>query len=362
MSGNTFGKIFKITTWGESHGKALGVIIDGCPAGLDLSEDDIQIELNKRKPGKGGVSTIRKETDQVEILSGVFEGKTTGTPISLIIFNKDVDSSKYEELKDIVRPSHADFTFFKKYGFTDWRGGGRASGRETVGRVAAGAIAKKILEKLGISLVSYTLQLGTIKVETIDLKEIDKNPFRCPDKIKAKEMEELVKKTKSQGDSLGGIVEIVVKNVPPGLGEPVFDKISADLAKALMSIGSIKGIEIGDGFKLANMKGSEVNDQFVIKNKQVKNKSNHSGGIQGGISNGEDIILRIVSKPIASISKKQTGVNIKTNEEVEIEITGRHDVSTIPRINHVCEAMVAITVLNHFLRNKSNRLEDLIKK
>ena len=350
MSGNTFGKIFRITTWGESHGKALGVVIDGCPAGLDLNEDDIQIELDKRKPGKGGISTTRKEKDQVEILSGVFEGKTMGTPISLIIFNKDVDSSKYEAIKDIIRPSHADYTYFKKFGFRDWRGGGRASGRETVGRVAAGAIAKKILEKLGMNIISYTKQLGTIKVETVDLKEIEKNQFKCPDKNKAKEMETLVEDLKSQGDSTGGIVEIVAKNVPAGLGEPVFDKLSADLAKALMSIGSIKGVEIGDGFHLANMKGSEANDQFSVKNKKIKALSNHSGGIQGGISNGEEIIIRVVSKPIASISQKQTGVNLKTLEEVDLEITGRHDVSAIPRINPVCEAMVSITILDHFLR------------
>jgi len=359
---NTFGKIFKITTWGESHGKALGVVIDGCPASLVLSENDIQIELNKRRPGKGGVSTSRNEKDQVEILSGIFEGKTTGTPISLIIYNKDIDSSKYEELKDIFRPSHADMTYQEKYGLRDWRGGGRSSGRETVSRVAAGAIAKKILKKLKVEIQSYTIQLGTITVDEVDLKEIDNNPFKCPSAQKAKEMENLVTKLKKDGDSIGGIVEILVKNVPLGLGEPVFDKISADLAKGLMSIGSIKGIEIGDGFKLAGMKGSEANDQLSIKNKKIQANSNHSGGIQGGITNGQDLIIRVVSKPIASISKKQVAVDFKKKEEVEISIEGRHDVSAIPRINPVCESMVALTLIDHLLRRKLNKLDNLIKK
>ncbi|NHI92679.1 MAG: chorismate synthase [Candidatus Lokiarchaeota archaeon] len=359
MTGNTFGTIFKITTWGESHGKALGVIIDGCPAGLELNEIDIQMELDKRKPKKIGTSTTREEKDQVEILSGVFEGKTIGSPISLIIFNKDIDSSKYESIKDIIRPSHADFTFIEKYGIRDWRGGGRSSGRETVSRVAGGAIAKKILKKLGINIISYTIQFGTIKVDKIDLKEIDNNPFKCPNKIKAKEMEELVNNLKQEGDSTGGIVEIMVQNIPIGLGEPVFDKLSADLAKALMSIGSIKGVEIGDGFQLASMKGSEANDEFIFKNKKIGVKTNHSGGIQGGISNGADIILRVVSKPIASISKKQSTVNIKTLEKTELEIQGRHDISAIPRINAVCEAMVAICILDHYLRLSSSKIGNI---
>ncbi|MHA1786161.1 MAG: chorismate synthase [Candidatus Helarchaeota archaeon] len=359
MAGNTFGTIFKITTWGESHGEALGVIIDGCPARLELNESDIQVELDKRRPGNNIISSPRKEKDQVKILSGVFEGKTTGTPISLIIFNKDVDSSKYENIKDIFRPSHADFTYFKKYGIRDWRGGGRASGRETVARVAAGAVAKKILSKLGIQIISYTIQLGNVSVDQIDLNEIDMNPFKCPDKRKAKEMETLVKQIKEEGDSIGGIIEILVKNVPLGLGEPVFDKLSADLAKGLMSIGSIKGIEIGEGFSITKKRGSEVNDQFFVRDHQIDMKTNYSGGIQGGISNGKDIILRVASKPIASISKKQVGVNLKNLKEKEIEIKGRHDVSAIPRINIVCESMIAITILDHYLRSKLNKIDKI---
>ncbi|MFX1453084.1 MAG: chorismate synthase, partial [Promethearchaeota archaeon] len=312
MAGNTFGKIFKVTTWGESHGKAVGVIIDGCPSNLQLNIEHIQKELNKRRPGQNDLSSPRKEPDQVEILSGIFEGKTTGAPICLLVYNKDVDSSKYEEIKDLLRPGHADFTYFIKYQNRDWRGGGRASGRETIGRVIAGAIAKQILKKIGIKIIAYTKELGKITIEKVDLNQINKNPVKCPDELIAKKMENLIRNMKKEGDSIGGIIEIIASGVPAGLGEPVFDKLSADIAKALMSIGSVKGIEIGSGFQAARMKGSEHNDEFIIENGKICLKSNFSGGILGGISTGENIIVRIAIKPISSISKKQNTINIKT--------------------------------------------------
>ena len=358
MAGNSFGRIFKITTWGESHGKALGVIIDGCPPMLDLSEDDIQVELDKRAPGNSEVASPRKETDKVEILSGVFEGKTTGAPISLLIRNIDVDSSKYEKIKDIFRPGHADYTYFVKYGIRDHRGGGRSSGRETVGRVAAGAVAKKILRLKGIKITGYTKQIGDITASVIDLNEIEKNDVRCPDKNTAYKMIEKIKEVRSDGDSIGGIVEVIASGVPPGLGEPVFDKLSADIAKALMSIGAIKGVEIGAGFKSALLLGSQNNDEMYIKacgersesNGKIAFKTNNSGGILGGISNGDDIVVKIAVKPTASISKLQRSVDIHGKER-EIRVEGRHDPCICPRIVPVAEAMMAIVITDHLLRN-----------
>ncbi|MHA1381208.1 MAG: chorismate synthase [Candidatus Helarchaeota archaeon] len=359
MAGNTFGKVFKVTTWGESHGTAVGVIIDGCPANVIINKKFIQKELNRRRPGQNNLSSPREELDQVEIMSGIFEGKTTGTPICFIIYNMDVDSTKYEKIKNLLRPSHADFTYFMKYGNRDWRGGGRASGRETVGRVVAGAVAKQILQKRGIEIVGYVKELGGLRIKSYNQENINKNPIRCPDEEIAKKMSNLIRKVKQEGDSIGGIVEIIVKGVPPGLGEPVFDKLSADIAKGLMSIGSVKGIEIGSGFEGARMRGSEHNDEFFIENGKIKLKTNFSGGILGGISTGEEINVRIAVKPIASILKKQQTVNIKTFKAETISVEGRHDVTSVIRIIPVAEAMMAIVILDHLLRNELSRIENI---
>jgi len=348
MGGNSFGTLFKITTWGESHGEALGLVIDGCPPRIDLSSEDIQKELDRRRPGQGKGSSPRKERDRVEILSGTFEGKTTGTPISLLIRNEDVDSSPYEEWKEIFRPGQADFTYEAKYGIRDYRGGGRASARETVGRVAAGAVAKKILEKEKIKIIGYTVELGGIRAEKVDFEEIDRNALRCPDRNAAMAMENKIEEIKIQGDSLGGIVEVLVRGCPPGLGEPVFDKLEADLAKALMSIGAVRGVEAGAGFRVARMLGSQCNDPLGPKGFE----KNDAGGILGGISNGADIILRVAVKPIPSISLEQRTVD-QTMRPVSLKIKGRHDVSAIPRINQVCEAMVAIVLVDHLFRQKA---------
>jgi chorismate synthase len=314
---------------------------------MDLSAEDIQKELDRRRPGQGIGSSPRKEKDRVEILSGVFEGKTTGTPISLLVWNEDVDSKPYEELKDVFRPGHADFTYQAKYGIRDHRGGGRASARETVGRVAAGAVAKKILEKEKIEIMAYTVELAGVWAEKVDYQEIEKNDFRCPDQEAAKEMEKKIAEAKLRGDTLGGIVEILVRGCPPGLGEPVFDKLEADLAKALMSIGAVRGVEVGAGFAVARMWGSESNDPLGPGGFE----KNDAGGILGGISSGADILLRVAVKPIPSISSEQRTVD-SSWEPVSLRIKGRHDVSAIPRINPVCEAMVAIVLTDHLLRQK----------
>jgi chorismate synthase len=348
MGGSSFGTLFRITTWGESHGKALGVVIDGCPPRMDLSVEDIQKELDRRRPGQGAGSSPREERDRVEILSGVLEGKTTGTPISLLIWNEDVDSSSYEEWREVFRPGHADFTYQEKYGIRDYRGGGRASARETVGRVAAGAVAKKILEKEKIVILAYTIELGGICAKGIDFEEIGRNFFRCPDRQTAIAMEEKIEEVKKRGDTLGGIVEILVRGCPPGLGEPVFDKLEADLAKALMSIGAVRGVEVGAGFGVARMLGSQCNDPLGPEGF----KKNDSGGILGGISNGADIILRVAVKPIPSISLEQRTID-QAMQPVSLRIKGRHDISAIPRINSVCEAMVAIVLADHLLRQKA---------
>ncbi len=354
MSGNTIGKIFKITTFGSSHGTALGAVIDGCPAGLELSEEDIQKELDKRKPGTSKITTSRGETDQVQILSGIFEGKTDGTPIAAAVYNKDMDSSAYAALRGKPRPGHADFCWETKYGHYDYRGGGRASGRTTIGHVIGGAVAKKLLETLNIKVISHVTKIGDIEAKKVDLNEIEntinENAVRCADLEAAEKMEELILDLKSKGDSVGGIVETVILNVPAGLGEPVFDKLDADVAKVLMGIGSVKGVEIGAGFRSASLKGSQMNDEFYKNNEGIKTKTNNSGGILGGISNGMPIITRMAVKPTPSISKVQKTIDLKENEDTEIEIRGRHDPCICPRVTTVAESSVAIIIADHLIR------------
>ncbi len=347
---NIFGNKFKIMTWGESHGKAIGVVIDGVPPGLELSVEDIQNDLDRRKPGQSEITSQRKEKDKVEILSGLFNGKTTGTPISLMIENEDVDSSTYEELKEIFRPGHADYTYQIKYkGFNDYRGGGRSSGRETATRVAGGAVARKLLKSRKISIFGYVKQIGNIKVDVINFSEIEKNSLRCPDIKVAKKMEEFIKQIRDEGESIGGVVEIVVKGCPPGIGNPVFGKLDAYLSYALMSIGAVKGVSVGEGFNVAKLKGSENND-MLDKNGFL---SNHAGGILGGISTGQDIIIQIAVKPTSSIYKSQK-TTTKNGKETEIRIKGRHDPCICPRIVPVAEAMVALVLADLIIACLSN--------
>ena len=350
MSGNSIGVLFKVTTWGESHGPAIGAVVEGCPAGIDIVEDDIQKVLDRRKPGMIASSSPRKEEDAVRILSGTFLGKTTGTPISLIIENKNVDSGAYEDIKDIFRPGHGDFTYFKKYGIRDYRGGGRASARETAARVAAGAIAGKVISPEGMEVVAYTKALGGIVIscDRISREDIAASHMMCPDPEATGAMEAKLEEARHSGDSLGGIVEIIVRGCPPGLGEPVFDKMDADLAKALMGIGAVKGVEIGAGFGVAEMTGSQANDPIT----PTGFLSNHAGGILAGITTGQDIIIRVACKPIASIAKVQKTIDVHGNP-VEVSIKGRHDVAVIPRIVPVCEAMVSIVLADHLLRQKA---------
>jgi len=349
MSGSSFGKAFNITTFGESHGRATGVVIQGCPPGLSVDKEMIQSALEKRKPGQGVSSTSRKEPDHPLILSGIFKGQTTGTPIAIMIENKDAKSSSYDPIASLFRPGHGDFTYQAKYGIRDYRGGGRASARETAARVAAGAIAQLILDQHGIRIKGYTLELGNIRAHKIDdMSEKEKNALQCPDIEAALKMEKKIKAAKKQGDSLGGVVEIIASNVPPGLGEPVFDKLDADIAKALMSIGAVKAVEIGAGTKAAQMTGFENNDPILSDGFQT----NHSGGILAGISNGEDIIARVHVKPIPSILKSQQTIDEKGRLQ-KISTQGRHDICAIPRINKVCEAMMAIVLTDHLLRQKS---------
>ena len=348
MAGNTFGKVFRVTTWGESHGPALGAVIDGCPPGMELDASDIQKDLDKRRPGKGGGESPRKEADQVDILSGTFEGLTTGTPISLIIYNKDAQSRAYDHLQNVFRPGHGDLTYLKKYGIRDHRGGGRASARETVARVAAGAVARKILAENDISVIAYTVAMGEIATARRNMKDIVKNRLFCPDLEAAADMEALIDTVRKKGDSLGGIVEIRATGCPVGLGEPVFDKLDAALAQALMSIGAVKGVEIGAGFKAATLLGSENNDALTLKGF----RTNNAGGILAGISNGDTMLARVAVKPIPSISQEQDTLNLDF-EPVKIKVGGRHDISAIPRIVPVCEAMVCLTLADHLLRQKS---------
>ncbi len=348
MSGNTFGKVFRVTTWGESHGPALGAVIDGCPPRLPLTAADIDLALARRRPGTSSYTTSRREPDQVQILSGVWEGQTTGTPISLIIYNRDVKSEAYEPLKDIFRPGHGDYTYQAKYGIRDYRGGGRASARETVARVAAGAVAQKVLDTAGIRVTAFTLELGGIRAQSYDWDQIWANPFFCPDPEAAAAMAARVQAVKQQGDSLGGIVEVRVQGCPAGLGEPVFEKLDAILAQAIMSIGAVKGVEIGAGFAAATMTGSQHNDPLTPEGFV----SNKAGGILAGISNGEEIIIRAAVKPIPSIAQPQQTINLQ-GEPRTITIGGRHDISAIPRIVPVAAAMVQLTLADFLLRQKA---------
>ncbi len=350
MAGNSFGNFFKIITFGESHGKMMGVVIDGIKPNLQIATDEIQKELDKRKPGQSDVTTQRKESDTVQIVSGIFEGRTTGTPICILIKNEDYKTGDYENIKEIFRPGHGGYTFLKKYGIYDYRGGGRISGRETVARVAAGAIAKQLLIQRGIRITAYTRQIGDIEIQNYDENEIEKNSVRCPDKNAAEKMIELIKSAREEGDSIGGIVEIKIKGLTAGYGEPVFDKLEADFAKALMSIGAVKGFEIGSGFASARMKGSECNDQFRRNPStgEIETVTNNSGGVLGGISNGSEIIMRIAVKPTSSISKRQKSITY-AGEEVEFEIKGRHDPCICPRIVPVAEAMCALVLIDHIL-------------
>lgn len=361
MAGSTFGTIFKITTWGESHGTALGVVIDGCPAGFALCEKDIQEFLDRRKPGHSHFSTPRKENDTVQILSGIFEGRTTGTPISLIVYNKNQRSKDYSELASCYRPGHADFTFDQKYGFRDYRGGGRSSGRETIGRVAAGAIAVKILNELGIRFTAYTKSIGPVSCDParFDTAQIVQNPLYMPDADAAENAAAYLAACMADHDSSGGIVECIVSGIPAGIGDPVFEKLDANLAKAVMSIGAVKGFEIGDGFDAAKATGKINNDAFCI-NKQgaVEKVSNHSGGVLGGISDGSTLILRASIKPTPSISSAQHTVT-RSGEEIDLSIHGRHDPVIVPRAVVVVESMAALTILDALLLNMSAKMEYL---
>ncbi len=348
MAGNTFGDLFRVTTWGESHGPAIGAVVDGCPPGLELEERDIQAWLDLRKPGGGPSASPRREEDRVEILSGVFEGRTTGTPIALLIRNRDAASRDYDDLRDVFRPGHGDFGYAQKYGIRDHRGGGRSSGRETAARVAAGAVASKVLAAAGIRVFAYTRELGGIAVRDVRLREADRNDLRCPDPEAAARMAARLEEARQAGDSLGGIVEIVVQGCPPGLGEPVFDKLDADLARALMGIGTVKGVEIGAGFEAARMTGSECNDALVPGGF----RTNRAGGILAGISTGQDIVLRAACKPIPSIGREQETVDA-SGKPVVLAVRGRHDVCVIPRVLPVCEAMVTLVLADHLLRQRA---------
>lgn len=364
MAGNSFGKSFRITTFGESHGEAIGAVIDGCPAGIDISVDLIQSELDKRTPGTSEITSQRKETDKVRILSGVFEGKTLGTPICLMIWNHDSQSSDYEGLKDLYRPSHADYTYEAKYGTRDYRGGGRASARETAARVAAGAIAKVILDRFNIKVYAFTHQVGNIILEEdyskLDLDKVYQHATRCPYPEKDAEIFSFIKQIGEGGDSIGGIIRCIVKNCLPGLGEPVFDKLQADLAKAMLSINACKGFEIGSGFRSATMKGSEHNDLFYFtQENRFRTKTNNSGGIQGGISNGEDIDFRVAFKPTPSIRKTEKMLNTKGEEITLKNNKGRYDPCVVIRAVPVVEAMTRIVLADHLLRNKLSKIENI---
>ena len=353
---NSFGEIFRITTFGESHGEALGVVIDGCPPNIHFDFEFVKSELKRRKPGQSNISTSRNEDETFEVLSGVFEGKTTGTPLTLMVRNHNQKSEDYNKLKDVFRPGHADFTYQQKYGIRDYRGGGRQSARETVARVLAGAVAKMYLKSQGISIQAYVSQVYNIKLEKeyteLDLNQIESNIVRCPDPEKAKEMIALIEQTKLGGDTLGGVISCVCKGVSVGLGQPVFDKLHAQLGKAILSINACKGFEIGNGFESVNLKGSENNDAFFANDdKHIGTKTNHNGGVLGGISNGMDIFFRAAFKPVSSISKQQDTINI-SSENTTIQIEGRHDPCVVPRAVPIVEAMTALVLMDMLLRNK----------
>lgn len=360
MAGSTYGTLFTITTWGESHGPAIGVVIDGCPAGLPLQEEDIQIYLDRRKPGQSKFTTKRREGDRCEILSGVFEGKTTGTPISIMVQNEDQRSRDYGKIKDCYRPGHADYTFDAKYGFRDYRGGGRSSGRETIGRVAAGAVAAKLLNELGITVTAYTRSIGSICVPDSEYhyEQIQENSLYMPNNEYAEKASAYLESCMKNLDSSGGTVECVITGMPAGIGEPVFNKLDAALAKAVMSIGAVKGVEIGDGFKASVSLGSSNNDAFFCENGRISKESNHSGGTLGGMSDGNPILLRAAIKPTPSIAQEQKTVT-NTGENTTISITGRHDPVIVPRAVVVVEAMTAITLLDLLMINMSAKKESL---
>ncbi len=353
---STFGKLFTLTTFGESHGPALGGIIDGCPSGLKTDLDFIQAELARRRPGQSKIVSHRKEGDKVEFLSGIFEGKTTGSPIGFIIRNENPKPEDYDHIIDVYRPSHADYTYEKKYGVRDHKGGGRASARTTVSVVVAGAIAKLLLNKQGIKISAYTSQVGDIRLlknyNDLDLSGVDSNAVRCPDELIADAMMKKIEQVRKEGDTIGGVISCIAKNVPAGLGEPVFDKLHADLGKAMLSINAVKGFEIGSGFEGVKMKGSEHNDIFYTENKKVRTRTNRSGGVQGGISNGEDIYFRVAFKPVATIMKEQETVNSKL-ESVRMKGKGRHDPCVLPRAVPIVEAMTALVLTDHILRHKT---------
>jgi len=358
MAGNSFGQLFRITSFGESHGGAVGCVVDGCPPGIEISAEEIQKELDRRRPGQSAITTPRKEADRIHILSGYFEGKTTGTPILLIAYNQDVKSEDYTELMKAYRPSHADYTYEAKYGFRDWRGSGRASARETLARVAAGAIAQKYLQtQLGVECLSYVEQVGDIKSDvdfnSVTPAEIESNAIRCPDQSAAKRMIELIEQVKAEGDSIGGIIRGVIRNAPAGLGEPVFDKISAVLGKAMLSINAVKGFEIGSGFAGVVGRGSQHNDAlYKDESGKVRTHTNNAGGTVGGISNGETIHFRVAFKPVSTIAREQDTLNRK-NESVRLAGAGRHDPCVLPRAVPIVDAMSALVVMDHHLRHRA---------
>ncbi len=356
--GSTFGQLFRVTTFGESHGGGIGVVIDGCPPQIEIGEADIQCELDRRRPGQSKITTQRKEQDRCEILSGVFEGKTLGTPIAILVRNQDARPEAYSEMKQTFRPSHADFTYQAKYGIRNWQGGGRASARETIGRVAAGAIARKVLRKFWASLdvVAYVKQIHEIvaKIDRSNVKteEVESSIVRCPDSTATKLMAQLIEEVRAQGDSLGGVIECVVRDAPAGLGEPVFDKLEADLARAMLSLPATKGFEIGSGFSATRMRGSEHNDPFEMQGERVRTSTNYSGGIQGGISNGEEIYFRVAFKPTATIAHEQQTVTA-SGDETKLAARGRHDPCVLPRAVPIVEAMTALVLCDHALRQRA---------
>ena len=362
MSGSIYGRLFQVSTWGESHGSAIGVVIDGCPAGLKLQESDIQAFLNRRKPGQSKYTTMRQETDQVEILSGVFEGYTTGTPISLMVRNQDQRSRDYSNIASVYRPGHADYTFTQKYGFRDYRGGGRSSGRETIGRVAAGAVASALLDELGIHICTYAKSIGRICIDESDYhyNEINENKLYMPNNELAKHASEYLDKMLENSDSAGGIIECRVEGLPVGIGEPVFDKLDSCLAQAIFSIGAVKAFEIGDGFHVAKLNGSTNNDAFYMKDNKIHKKTNHSGGVLGGMSDGDTLIFRTAIKPTPSIAQPQQTVT-ESKENTELVIKGRHDPIIVPRAVVVVESMAAITIADLLLQNMHSRLDGIKK-
>jgi chorismate synthase len=362
MPGNSFGEFFRITSFGESHGTAIGVVIDGCPAGLKVDKAFIQNELDRRKPGQSKITTQRKEDDEAEIISGIFEGITLGTPIALFIKNKDHHSGDYAHLRDVFRPSHADFTYQEKYGVRDYRGGGRSSARETAARVAAGAVAKLLLREFGMDIKAYVSGVANLVLEKnywdLNLDEAENNIVRCPDPELAKEMIQYIESIRKAGDTAGGTISCVIKNCMVGLGEPVFDKLHADMAKAMLSINATKGFEYGSGFEGVKLKGSEHNDIFEKKGNKIITKTNHSGGIQGGISNGMDIYFKVAFKPVATIMQDQETVN-QSGEKTEVKGKGRHDPCVLPRAVPIVEAMAALVLADHLLRSKLNKLSSI---